>query len=172
MSELSRWIRPIEEVKESYNFLMGWTEGKPREWYCGVEGVTFIWHGAWGDPEIGYKGYAINEPTATDFIYEKYREDTGNDEPDEFAGWLRENKEDWFSELDELIAQYEEEQSQRQFKVSNISWCYDTDEDDEPDLPTEVLAPKGMIDEDDITEWLSDEYEYLVDGYHLEEVSA
>lgn len=169
MSELSKWIRPIGEVKEFYNFLMGWTEGKPKEWYCGVEGVTHIWHGEWSDPEIGYKGYAINEPTATDGMYGWYREDTGNDDPNEFAEWLREHKDDWFTELDELIQSYEEEQSQRQFKVTDIRWYTD---DDDVELPTEVLAPKGMTDEDDISDWLSDEYEYLHDGFVLEEVPA
>ena len=103
------WIRPASEVKEDYNFLMGYTTGKPKEWYCGIEGVYFVWNGAWSDPEIIYKGYAINEPTATDSIYELYREQTGNDDPDEFAVWLQDHKEEFFDDLDMLIENYEED---------------------------------------------------------------
>lgn len=109
MSEITRWIRPASEVVTWHNYFMGWTEGKPERWYCGIEGVSFVWHGEWSDPEIIYKDYAINEPTATDGMYEYYREETGHDDPDEFAEWLRENKDSWFGELDELIALYEEE---------------------------------------------------------------
>lgn len=97
------YVRPIEEVKPFYNFLMGWQEGKEQKWYCGIEGVTFIWHGDWSDPELGYKGYAINEPSATDGLYEEYCEETEHDDIDEFGKWLQENKEMLFEVLDHLI---------------------------------------------------------------------
>ena len=102
-------VRPIEEVKPFYNFLMGYKEGEPKEWYRGIEGVTFIWHGAWSDPELGYKGYAINEPTAVDGIYSMFREETGSDDDDGFNAWLQKNKDILFETLDYLS---EEERSQ------------------------------------------------------------
>ena len=103
------YIRPIEEVKPFYNFLMGWQEGVPKEWYCGIEGITFIWHGAWNDPEIGYKGYAFNEPTFTDGLYAEFHEETGIDGFDEFGVWLKDNSDLLTDTLDQAIAQYEEE---------------------------------------------------------------
>ena len=96
-------VRPIEEVKPFYNFLMGYKEGEPKKWYCGIEGVTFIWHGDWSDPELGYKGYAINEPTATDGLYAMFHEETGSDNNDAFSTWLKENKGLLFDALDYLI---------------------------------------------------------------------
>lgn len=96
-------VRPITDVKPFYNFLMGYKEGEPKKWYCGIEGVTFIWHGAWADPELGYKGYAINEPSATDGLYAEYCEKTGHDDIGEFGKWLQENKEMLFEVLDYLI---------------------------------------------------------------------
>lgn len=96
-------VRPITDVKPFYNFLMGWQEGKEQKWYCGIEGVTFIWHGDWSDPELGYKGYAINEPSATDGLYAEYFEETGHDDIDEFGKWLQKNKEMLFEVLDYLI---------------------------------------------------------------------
>lgn len=98
-------VRPIKEVKPFYNFLMGYQEGKQEEWYRGIEGVTFIWHGAWNDPELGYKGYAINEPTATDGLYAMFHEETGSDNHDDFTTWLQENKGELFDTLDYLIGE-------------------------------------------------------------------
>lgn len=103
-------IRPLSEVKPFYNFLMGWQEGIPKEWYCGIEGITFIWHGEWSDPEIGYKGYAFNEPTFTDGLYDIFNEETGKDTVEEFAIWLKDNSYLLAEDLDEAIAQYEEEE--------------------------------------------------------------
>lgn len=103
------YVRPIEEVKPFYNFLMGWQEGEQKKWYCGIEGVTFIWHGDWSDPELGYNGYAINEPTATDGLYAIFHDETGKDDTDSFAEWLKGNKELFFETLDSLIAEHEKE---------------------------------------------------------------
>lgn len=103
------YVRPIEEVKPFYNFFMGWQEGVQKKWYCGIEGVTFIWHGEWSNPELGYNGYAINESTATDGLFNEFYDETGKDNLDEFAKWLKQNKDLLFDTLNSLIDAYKEE---------------------------------------------------------------
>lgn len=100
-------IRPLSEVKPFYNFFMGWQEGVEQKWYCGIEGVTSIWHGEWSDPEIGYNGYAFNEPLFTDGLYSIFHEETGKDDVDEFAKWLKVNSYLLLEILDEAIIDYE-----------------------------------------------------------------
>ena len=43
-------------------------------WY-GIEGIGFIWHGAWSDPEIEYKGKRINSTIVEDTMWERFREE-------------------------------------------------------------------------------------------------
>lgn len=44
------------------------------DWY-GIEGIGFIWRGAWSDPEIEYKGKRINSTIVEDTMWERYKED-------------------------------------------------------------------------------------------------
>jgi len=43
-------------------------------WY-GIEGIGFIWHGSWSDPEIEYKGKRINSHIVEDTMWERFREE-------------------------------------------------------------------------------------------------
>ncbi len=54
----------------------------------------------------------------------------------------------------------------RRRKATDISWCFD--EQDDPCLPKEVEIPYDIFD-DDIADYLSDKYGYLVDDYDVEE---
>lgn len=102
------WMCPLVEVKPDYNFLMGYHTGVPKEWYCGIEGVTSIFMGAWNDPMIGYKGYAFNEPMYTDGLYEECCDDIGDKRAEyEFSVWLKEHSDYLFSNLEEAIDAYE-----------------------------------------------------------------
>ena len=47
-------------------------------------------------------------------------------------------------------------------QITNIEW--DTDGEDIPELPTEVLVPKDW-DDDEVTDWLSDTYGFCVYGW-------
>lgn len=47
-------------------------------WY-GIEGVGFIWHGSWSDPEIEYKGKRINSTIVEDTMWERFKEDCEED---------------------------------------------------------------------------------------------
>lgn len=54
-------------------------------------------------------------------------------------------------------------------KAINIEWDIEDEEDIElEDLPTEVEIPKGVTDEDEISDWLSDEYGYCHYGFELD----
>ena len=55
-------------------------------------------------------------------------------------------------------------------KISEIEW--DTDGEDIDDLPTEVIWKCDWNDycEDEILDHLSDEYDWLVSGYCVEEI--
>lgn len=52
-------------------------------------------------------------------------------------------------------------------KATNILW--DTDYDDDGELPTEINIPEGMTDEDEISDYLSEVTGYCHQGYVLEE---
>lgn len=52
-------------------------------------------------------------------------------------------------------------------KATNILW--DTDYDDDGELPTEIDTPEGMTDEDEISDYLSEVTGYCHQGYVLEE---
>lgn len=52
-------------------------------------------------------------------------------------------------------------------KATNILW--DTDYDDDEELPTEIDIPEGMTDEDEISDYLSEVTGYCHQGYVLEE---
>nr|DAR88480.1 MAG TPA: hypothetical protein [Bacteriophage sp.] len=52
-------------------------------------------------------------------------------------------------------------------KATNILW--DTDYDDDGELPTEINIPEGMTAEDEISDYLSEVTGYCHQGYVLEE---
>ena len=51
-------------------------------------------------------------------------------------------------------------------KAINIIWDVDFKEDLE-NLPTEIDIPEGMTDEDEISDWLSDEFGFCHYGFEL-----
>lgn len=50
-------------------------------------------------------------------------------------------------------------------KAVNIEW--ETDDDENPDLPNEVCIPEGK---DDVSSYLSDEYGWLVESFTIEDL--
>ena len=73
-------------------------------WY-GIENIGFVYHGAWSDSEIEYKGKRLNATIVEDTMWERFREECDADgiEPteDEFALYMEANPEDVY-ELIEL----------------------------------------------------------------------
>jgi hypothetical protein len=76
------------------------------DWY-GIEGIGFIWHGSWSDPEIEYKGHRMSCYIVEDTMWERFREDCeelGKNADaciDEFDMYMKDNAEDVY-ELIEL----------------------------------------------------------------------
>ena len=105
------YIRPLEEVVSDYIFLMGYWIGKQKKWYAGIEGITYIFNGAWSDPEVGYNGYAINE-TYLDGLWSYYQEEceeNGTEVTDEgYLEYLRDNRDLVVETLDNIIEIYED----------------------------------------------------------------
>ena len=54
-------------------------------------------------------------------------------------------------------------------KAINIEWDTDGNEKMLSKLPTEMNIPEGMTDEEEISEWLSEEIGYCHNGFCLEE---
>lgn len=52
-------------------------------------------------------------------------------------------------------------------KAIEINWSIDEDDED-VNLPSEVDIPWNVYD-DDVADWLSDEYEFCVEDYNVEE---
>ena len=77
-----------------------------KESYRGVPGTTYIWHGEWSDPEILYKGKALNANDVEEslwYSYQSYCEKEGIEPTEEgFDEWL--DADYVQSELDDYIA--------------------------------------------------------------------
>ena len=72
---------------------------------------------------------------------------------------------DWVKEM--LGISDEEEEERDPWQVKSIVWDTDGEDPKELELPTEVEVP-GDVEEDEIADWLSDEYGYCVESYALE----
>ena len=110
------YVRPLSEVFENYDFIMGYSVGEQRKWYAGIEGITYIWNGAWNDPEVGYKSYAINE-SYLDGFWSQYEEECDEDGiqaklDESYSKWLAAHKDEVFDLLDDVIAAYEQGRKQ------------------------------------------------------------
>lgn len=63
-----------------------------RDWY-GIEGIGFVWHGEWADPEIEYKGKRCSCYEVEDTLWNEFREEYPNRDEDEFEVYMWENQE-------------------------------------------------------------------------------
>jgi len=109
---LIQFICHKNEIYPDYNFLMGYNTGIPKKWWYGIEDITFIFMGAWNDPYVGYKDYAINTHTVEDAMWDMYNEDypaPSFTSPEyqtyeqNFTKYMQDNREDVFNLLDCII---------------------------------------------------------------------
>ena len=100
--------------------VMKWDKESEREklpdWY-GIEGIKFLWRGAWSDPLIEYKGRQCSCYIVEDTMWERWtHDDNGNyipgrgDDNQGFENYMRENS-DEVRELCELALFQEEEEN-------------------------------------------------------------
>lgn len=59
------------------------------DWY-GIEGIGFVWHGQWADPEIEYNGKRINSYIVEETMWERFKED-GFCNEDLFSNYMLEH---------------------------------------------------------------------------------
>lgn len=60
-------------------------------WY-GIDGIEFIWHNEWADPEIEYKGLRWPSWTIEDALYDSYKEIKSSHEDDGgFTQYVKDN---------------------------------------------------------------------------------
>lgn len=89
-----------ESLKEAhYNQETGEVE---PDWFYGVDGVEYIWHGEYADPEVWYKGELFNYYDLEDWLYSDFIETTGSKDSDEFAKWVKNNPNNVYSALASL----------------------------------------------------------------------
>ena len=108
-------IQPLSNIHEDYNFLMGYTTGRIKP-FIGEVGSIFM--GAWNDPLLAYKDYAVNEPYVVDGLWSLYNEEvpapTDKEEYKKYENegymqWLQDNIDLLYESLDSIIDAYEEE---------------------------------------------------------------
>jgi len=89
-------------IEMELTFTHGVASFKPKNlpnWY-GIENVGFIWHGAWSDPEIEYKGKRINATIVEDTMWERFREECQSEDIDDFSNYMKEQAEEVYKLID------------------------------------------------------------------------
>lgn len=83
---------------------MSMTEKKTKWWY-GIEGIYFIWHNEWADPEIEMDGEVLNMHDVEDSMWERFNED-GYADPELFPQYMKENEEEVKEEFRIMVELY------------------------------------------------------------------
>lgn len=82
------------------------------DWY-GLPEVGFIWHGAWADPELEYKGKEFNSHIVEDTMWERYNEYCEENDKipdyDDFAKYMTEHEDEVYELLDLVVEGIESE---------------------------------------------------------------
>lgn len=73
-----------------------------RDWY-GIEGIGFVWHGEWADPEIEYKGKRFSCFIVEDTMWERFREEYPDADEDKFDEYMWEKANDVIELCDLVI---------------------------------------------------------------------
>lgn len=117
--DIANHIKHIDEIHPEHDILMGYDIGVQKQWWYGIEPITFIFMGAWNDPYIGYKDYAINSHLAEDAMWDRYNEEYPAPDyqspeyelyaEEGFQEYMRSHKDDIFELLDDILETLEED---------------------------------------------------------------
>lgn len=81
-------------------------EGSKRGNFYGINGVRFIWHGEWADPEVEYDGCLYNCNQLEDTLWSYYRDDCKENgcvpTDDDFENFVRDNSDLVYETLYEM----------------------------------------------------------------------
>ena len=71
-----------------------------KNYYRGIRGIEFIWHGETPDPELSYQGKVVNYYDVEDTIWQEYKEDGYDpDDEEEFTKYCQNHE----AEIKQLI---------------------------------------------------------------------
>lgn len=96
--------------------------------FYGVEGVRFLSHGAWADPEVVYKNHVffafeVEESLRSAFIDCNGGFDENDDVWDELEEWVKENPQEVYNCLDDYI--WSEGECMREDPIgAEIGYCF------------------------------------------------
>lgn len=66
-----------------------------KQWFYGIYGIEFIWHGAWSDPELIWHGKSFNYFDVENPLWAEYRyiceEEQREPDENEFETWVKKN---------------------------------------------------------------------------------
>ena len=108
MTKSKEW----EQIKNLYSYLK--QHEPPKKLWCGIEGVEFIYHNTWADPEIKYKGHLFDCIDVEDYFWEDFIEEMKEQGIEEtmknettfenhFPDWLKNHSNDVKYYLDNLL---------------------------------------------------------------------
>ena len=95
----------LSELKAVADILDIYNEKKP-DWFD-IPGIKFIWHNEWSDPELQYEGKLVSCTDVQDTMWERFYEDTGSEDEEEFAHYIHSH----VDEVKELIEHILKERS-------------------------------------------------------------
>lgn len=93
-------------------------KNNPKKHYLNFKEIEYIWHGAWADSELVYKGKHVDYWDIEDYLYDIYKDEmlelgydfnaygdcTGMD----YEEWCLNNEEYCYERLDEIINDLQE----------------------------------------------------------------
>lgn len=78
--------------------------------FYGIDGVEYIYHGDWSDPEIKYKGYIFNYYDLEEMLLASYKEEVSEKSLDKtsktFEQFLKENQDVVYFKIEDMIFNY------------------------------------------------------------------
>lgn len=83
-------------VEKTLTIINGLARIVPKQypdWY-GIEGIGFISHGEWSDPELEYKGKRFNAHDVEDAMWDRFCEEHPECDEDEFIVFMWEHQDE------------------------------------------------------------------------------
>lgn len=107
-------LRKVKEAYENNKKVFNYT----RPNYCGIEGIGYIDHGEWADPEIEYKGELFNEYIITDPMYDRFYADfpEKDGDYDEFEKYVYEHRDEVYELLEYELFKIRSDENEKNTK--------------------------------------------------------
>lgn len=86
----------VSTVEKTLSIINGLARIVPKQypdWY-GIEGIGFISHGEWSDPELEYKGKRFNAHEVENAMWDRFCEEYPECDEDEFVVFMWEHQDE------------------------------------------------------------------------------